>query len=458
MEWAKLLCHDRLRQTTRQPEETRTEIERDYGRVIFSTPVRRLQDKAQVFPLEPIDAVRTRLTHSLEVSSVSRGLAHSVGIALLRLKKIKQEQLYDIENVAATCGLIHDLGNPPFGHAGEEAMRDWFRKQPEKFWKFDTTTKQKYRKDFENFEGNAQTLRLVATLQLLSDRSGLNLTCATLSAGSKYTASSLQIDKNSQAKKKLGFFNSEKNIVDEVRTRTGTGGKRNPITLLVEAADDIVYSVVDLEDGIKKGVVSWIEVAKILDDYSSRIGANIIRSCVNGAETRINAATIPLGGRNRDEAISQFFRTLVIGKATDAVTHVFVENYSSIMAGEYDKELLYDPGSSVGELYQVLKGEIGFKHVYCSKETLRLELLGRNVIHYLMDTFWQADSAAKPKTFARKTYDLLSQNYRTVFENPTSHEKTLPTAYRKIMLITDYICGMTDSFALNLKCELQNGQ
>jgi dGTPase len=119
--------------------------------------------------------------------------------------------------------------------------------------------------------------------------------------------------------------------------------------------------------------------------------------------------------------------------------------------------LLYDLKCGVRGLYETLKQEIGFKNVYCSKETLRLELLGRNVIHYLMDTFWQADPSAKSKTFARKTYNLLSQNYRTVFENPLDYEKKLPASYRKALLITDYICGMTDTFALNLNRELQNG-
>jgi len=457
MEWAKLLCHDRLRQTNRQPEETRTEIERDYGRVIFSTPVRRLQDKAQVFPLEPIDAVRTRLTHSLEVSSVSKGLAHSVCQTLLQNTKITQEQAYDIESIAATCGLIHDLGNPPFGHAGEQAIRDWFKEKSETFWEFDTTTGQKYRKDLENFEGNAQTLRLVATLQVLSDRSGLNLTCATLSAASKYTASSLEIDGTRQSKKKLGFFSSEQKIIADVRQQTGTGDKRNPITLMVEASDDIVYSVVDLEDGIKKGVLSWADARRILDENRGKIGDQLFVDCIERAEQKIAEATIPLNGRNKDEAIAQYFRTYVIGKAVDAVHRQFMNNYEAIMAGNYEKELLYDLKCGVLGLYTVLKEEIGCKNVYCSKETLRLELLGRNVIHYLMDTFWRANPSEKPKTFARKTYNLLSQNYRTVFENPTTHEKSLPDTYRKALLITDYICGMTDTFALNLNRELQNG-
>jgi dGTPase len=233
MNWDKLLCHDRRRITTRQAEETRTEIERDYGRVIFSTPVRRLQDKAQVFPLEQIDAVRTRLTHSLEVSSVARGLAHSVCLALLADKKITPLQAFDIESMAATCGLVHDLGNPPFGHAGEEAIRDWFRKQNKKFWTFDTTSDKRYRKDLENFEGNAQTLRLVATLQILSDRTGLNLTSATLSAATKYTASSVEINEKRQSKKKLGFFNSERGIYrrgEEKHRNTGQEESGNVVS------------------------------------------------------------------------------------------------------------------------------------------------------------------------------------------------------------------------------------
>src|SRR5436190_18256648 len=128
MEWAQLLCHDRLRQTTRQPEETRSEIERDYGRVIFSTPVKRLQDKAQVFPLEPHDAVRTRLTHSLEVSSVARGLGIAIAKWLRTRNEIAEGTERSIEAIASTCGLIHDLGNPPFGHSGEDAIREWFNR------------------------------------------------------------------------------------------------------------------------------------------------------------------------------------------------------------------------------------------------------------------------------------------------------------------------------------------
>lgn len=454
MNWNQLLCPERIRQTTKQKEEARSEIHRDYGRVVFSTPVRRLQDKAQVFPLETLDAVRTRLTHSLEVSSVARGVAQVVARELLRRGWLtSEEQVYDVETVAATCGLIHDIGNPPFGHAGETAIQEWFGGKNKGFWKFDLTKNRRYEKDMKQFEGNAQTLRLLATLQILSDRTGLNLTFATLSAVLKYIASSAEVDKESVSRKKIGFFSSEEWLVERVREKTGTGKARNPITFLVEASDDMVYSVVDIEDGIKKCVITWECVREILKANRSRFGEELFKDCVEKSEERIDQAQVSV--RNRDEAVSQYFRTRVIVRAQDAVRRAFAENYEAIMSGAYDKEILYD--SEIGEFYAVLKEEINYKHVYNAKETLRLELLGRNVIRFLLDTFWEAEKSEKSRTFSQKIYNLLSQNYRWVFEHPIPQEGHLPEEYRRLQLVTDYICGMTDSFALNLRRELQHG-
>ena len=146
-QWSKLLCDDRHRPTVRQVGEVRTEIARDYGRAVFATPVRRLQDKAQVFPLEPIDAVRTRLTHSLEVSAIARDLSHAVAAELVAAHKINSQQAYEIESIAATVGSIHDIGNPPFGHAGEQAIQDWFKIHPEVFKKFPAAQRSKLSAD-----------------------------------------------------------------------------------------------------------------------------------------------------------------------------------------------------------------------------------------------------------------------------------------------------------------------
>lgn len=267
MNWNQLLSSRRVKGLRGEKSSTilegdpRTEFDRDYGRTVFSTPVRRLQDKAQVFPLEEHDAVRTRLTHSLEVSSVARSLGEAA-----ERQAVKREgsgtKAVCIPTIAATCGLIHDLGNPPFGHAGELAIADWFRKRekedPALFADFDPkdgkakANETQFAKDFLNFEGNAQTQRLLSRLQVLADDYGLNLTCGTLSASCKYVAASNAIDSSIQAKKKHGYFASENDLMSKLRDEVGTADARNPITFLVEAADDIVYSTVDLEDGVKK--------------------------------------------------------------------------------------------------------------------------------------------------------------------------------------------------------------
>jgi dGTPase len=257
MEWAKLLSTHRLnppKSPSKVAGDERDEFDRDLDRVVYSTPFRRLQDKTQVFPLEPNDSVRTRLTHSLEVSQAARGTAKHVCRWLLDERRVDERQAKCIETIAAACGLVHDLGNPPFGHSGELAIRDWFRRPG-----CDLLGKLggPYADDFRSFEGNAQTLRLVTKLQILADFHGLNLTCGTLSAACKYTAPSDALDENVHERTKVGFFASEKETVEEVRHGAGTGEARNPIAFLVEAADDAVYNAVDLEDGFRKGLLDW---------------------------------------------------------------------------------------------------------------------------------------------------------------------------------------------------------
>lgn len=409
-----------------------------------------------MFPLEPIDAVRTRLTHSLEVSSMARGLANGVCQKLIQSKLVSHEDAYAIETIAATCGLLHDIGNPPFGHFGETAIRDWFLnesiKNPNSL-NFDYPSGETLRKDLLNFEGNAQTIRLLSKLQVLSDRYGLNLTAATFSALSKYTANSLEIGKpNFQSKKKLGYFTSEKNIIDLVRKETGTGDSRNPISLLVEASDDMVYSVVDIEDAIKKSVITWADVVAYLEEHGGPLGKELCQA----AHSTIGKSTLlkHLNRDARDEGTAQYFRTFLMRDASEAVQQTFIKLYEPIMNGTYEGELLYD--SDAGPTYKALK-DFAAKRVYNAKEILRLELLGHHVIHSLLDIFSVSEVSPKTKTFGQKAYALMSQNYRLIYETPDEWELTLPDPYRKALLATDYICGMTDSFAMNLHQELTHG-
>jgi dGTPase len=456
MEWKKLLNSERPRQSTSTGDH-REEFERDYDRAVFSSPVKRLQDKAQVFPLEPHDSVRTRLTHSLEVSSVARGLVRKVCSILPG--KFEPNQDRQIEAIAATCGLIHDLGNPPFGHSGEDAIREWFRKSfkendlIERLGKRDDLAQ-----DFLKFEGNAQTLRIVAKLQVLADYNGLNLTYGTLSALCKYTASSKEAGfGDNHAHSKPGYFTSEADLIHTMREKTGTRDARNPITFLIEAADDIVYSVADIEDGIKKKILKWKELEHLLNLPCG--GAKETVEKVIGVKK-----TILSPSKNPDELPDDIhataFRTASISILVNSAAEAFKNNYESIMMGTFHGELV--TANNTNDYMEVLKS-IGRKHVYCTPANLKLELLGRKVIHDLLTLFWEGASqldtecTIKPKNFSGKLQALLSDAYRKVFQEFSKTKTELPIDYYRLQLVTDYVCGMTDTFAKRLHAELCNG-
>ena len=473
MEWEKLLSEKRIRELLEdksanpsKPDE-RTQHGRDYDRAIFSTPVRRMQDKTQVFPLEPNDSVRTRLTHSLEVSNIARNMARGIGNWLLEEKKIDSEQRDSIEIIATTCGLIHDLGNPPFGHAGEKAIQEWFECQDKKdssFFKFASKPEnaEQLKKDFLKFEGNAQTIRLISKLQVLADFHGLNFTCATMSAACKYIASSNEITDDLHEKSKLGYFTSEQYLIEKVQKETGTENIRNPIAYIVESADDIAFSVVDIEDGVKKGVISWGVLKEKLEEEfveaskgDSKSDSGMLELCFSKADDYLKKADLSIlkKGKPHDNAMAQAFRVFVIIESAKAIEKAFKEKYKDIMNGDYPNELYKD--SEAGALIEACK-EVGIKYIYCSKETLKLELMGRRVIHDLMDIFWEGASSKDKKGFAGKIYDLTSRNYRVVY-NKAMEEKELPAKYCSMQLMTDYICGMTDTFACTLHKRLTNG-
>jgi dGTPase len=490
MDWNAILNAERPRPSTSTGDH-REQFERDYDRAVFSSPVKRLQDKAQVFPLEPHDSVRTRLTHSLEVSSVARGLVRKVCKDFLLLNgEIKDGQDRQIEAIAATCGLIHDLGNPPFGHSGEDAIQEWFEKYvTEAELKRCLGQKEELVRDFLRFEGNAQTLRIVAKLQVLADFHGLNLTYGTLSALCKYTASSLEalayekaedeLDgientygagskqfseaaaKLDHAKSKTGYFTSESNLVQTIREKNKTENARNPITFLVEAADDIVYSVADIEDGVKKRILSWCELSQLLQKGPEATAATV-ETILKRQEAIL--APSPNPKDLPDDVRCAAFRTASIGVLVEAAADTFKKNYEEIMAGKF-------AGKGKGELvgmgptapFVELLKLIGRTKIYCTHSNLKLELLGRKVIKDLLCMFWEGarefepDKLIKPKKFPGKLQALLSDAYRKVFAHFAKERADLPIEYHRFQLVTDYVCGMTDSFAKRLHSELTNG-
>lgn len=457
MNWQNLLNPRRPRDTT-IPSDSRDQFERDFDRSVFSTPVKRLQDKAQVFPLEEHDAVRTRLTHSLEVSSVARGLAARNAKWLLEQGEIDRGMDRSIEAIAATCGLIHDLGNPPFGHAGEDAIRAWFRRSGREKCLQNSLTDEQQIQDFLKFEGNAQSLRLVTKLQILADYHGLNLTFGTLSVLRKYVASSDRADRSStnRAYKKPGYFASEVDIVERIRNETGTGAARHPICLLVEAADDIAYLTADIEDAVKKGVLSWNKIRENLQPQDDSVNMALERQ-----KKILKAGRACVPSNLDDDMWVTAFRTAAIFVMADGVSREFREQYEQIINGRYRHALLEQ--SDAAKLAAHLQ-RIGETLVYPTRSTLTLELMGRRVIGDLMDVFWEGAKAMTgeddPKTssFEGKAAALISPNYRQVFQYSVANAQDIPEEYFRFQLVTDYVCGMTDSFAKRLHADLFNGR
>lgn len=449
--------------------EVRTEIERDYDRILFSTPVRRLADKTQVFPLDKNDSVRTRLTHSHEVSN----LARSFGTALCFKYQIAndvEDAQRNIPSLLAAIGLVHDLGNPPFGHQGEAAIQSWFKdneKQVLDGVKGKLSKQQK--QDFLRFEGNAQGFRLVTRLQLLNDDFGLDLTYATLSAMMKYPVGSHQVkqgDESTAASKKHGYFAAEQEIAERVMQKAGLAvGKRHPLAYVMEACDDIAYVVLDAEDAVKKGLASFSDLISHLyphreDDIVNRV---YDQSLEKHDEYRQLAS--PLSPAELNDVSMQRFRVFAIGAMISAATDAFTQNKDVLTRGESALGLM---ALSKAEKLRGLLKNFAFKHAYSHKSVLKLELQGYNVIRDLMNIFWAAivdydnpqNADVLPRDFKRSrpftkyVYGRISENYRRIFENPTDAVKKLPLRYRECLLLTDMISGMTDSFAMDLHQEL----
>jgi dGTPase len=417
--WDKLLSSERQRPTDRHKEDKRSEFERDYDRLVTSSALRRLQDKTQVFPLEHHDFIRTRLTHSLEVSAYGRSFGAEVArrIAKSRFDDLATPER-DIPTVMSTVCLAHDIGNPPFGHFGETAIRSWFESWFKKSEENRSGLSDSQQNDFLNFEGNAQGLRILSYLQCLNDDKGLNFTYGTLGSSLKYTASSLEIDKNRKSKQKVGYFTSEKELFEKIQNATGLGNARHPLAFLMEASDDIAYSTTDLEDALKKRVVEFDTIVEALEtnlkgtshfDLLEDRRENIQKEDRKGLKD-IYMHRKDEGWSTREAAQIAFvnFRVAAIGAMFRSCVNSFIENYEAIMEGEFDKELITISDSS--KLCSALK-DIVDKYVYSSHSVLMVEVIGNQVIHSLLDMFVKAvtsDSREDIRTLDGKLFNLVS--------------------------------------------------
>ena len=465
MNWKNILCEDRIRQFSKSTSsrDLRTEFEKDYHRIISSAAFRRLQDKTQVFPLDKNDYVRTRLTHSLEVSSFARSLGQSVGQSIINNKLSKDfsyEQRESISDILECAGLIHDIGNPPFGHFGESAIQDWcknnFVKLTFKEKKIDEILSDEQKNDFYHFEGNAQALRVVSKLHFLVDENGMNLTKALLSTIIKYPVNSTGIDKYSGniRTKKMGYFDADKDIFENVDASVGSNGNRNPLTYLLEAADDIAYLTADIEDSLKKGMISLdtliLEINERISKSQNEEAADFANQCLEKLNKKYEKAT----DKNLSEpdvyAIENWM-VIVQGQVLQIVTDCFVDNYESIMAGTFAKSLI--EGSKASLLMDIL-GDIAFKYTFTSKPIYKLEIAADTILNFLLDKFMKAilyyDTDEKLSVVDKKIISMISRDYMHIYHYYSEGKSESDRLYLRLLLVTDYICGMTDSFAKNL--------
>lgn len=443
--------------------EVRTEIERDFDRILFSTPVRRLADKTQVFPLDRNDSVRNRLTHSYEVSNLARGF----GTALCYSKSSTftgiELATRDVPALLAATGLVHDLGNPPFGHQGETAIQHWFTEN-EKLISPAKKDDALY-EDFRLFEGNAQAFRLVTRLQLLNDTYGLDLTYATLAAMMKYPTASNLRDKNVAAKKKHGFFRSEEEIALAVLKEVGLGlGERHPLAYIMEACDDIAYVVLDAEDSIKKGLASFADLISFLGHHGKDDELiNLVSKLSQAKHLEYRESSSNLSPAELNDISMQRFRVFAIGAMIREASKTFEEHLDSFLLGHQKKPLLEI--SKAEKLRETLKS-FSYTHGYTHKSVVALELEGFNTIRGLMDMLWFGIDAMAGKSksqqgkqhpFAKYVFTRISENYRRIFESGKESGK-FPLWYYKCQLLTDMVSGMTDSYAGYLYKELKSLQ
>jgi dGTPase len=434
MEWINLLTTARVGMQSLDEEIGRTVFQRDFDRIIFSPAFRRLQSKTQVFPLPEIDFIHTRLTHSLETSSVGRSLGQMV-VEKLEEKKpgiFNKNKLIpqSISSVVAAATIAHDIGNPPFGHSGEEAISYWFNTSKGKELIKDLSKEQQA--DLMNFEGNAMGFRILTkTLPHKSKRTGgLGITAATMGAFTKYPCESIEGNQKGKGigRKKFGFFQSEKAIFEQtaqqlslIREGSSFSWKRAPLAFLVEAADDICYLIMDLEDGYRLKLIPFETIEKLLIQL---IGDDLIKE-------RYELIL------DESEKIG-YLRAKSINSLVQETSTAFIDNYNEIMSGVFNSSLTEIIGKGE-ELSQIRK--ISREKIYSYRKVQEIEAAGFEIISGLLESFLMA-LTNKNKTRESKIRKLITPTY--LYDFNTADEK-----YEAIMAIIQFIAGMTDRFAID---------
>ena len=435
MNWEQLLSLKRYgdsnKRIRKEEDETRLGFEVDYDRVIFSSEFRSLQDKTQVIPLSETDFVHTRLTHSLEVSVVGRSLGRCVGQKLLEkhphLQKAHGYQANDFGAIVAAAALAHDIGNPPFGHSGEKAIGEFFKTGEGKKYKEQLTNKEY--QDLCDFEGNANGFKILTESRSGRD-GGLRLSYATLGAFMKYPKESLPKKPTRHiADKKYGFFQSEKDAFQDVANELGLINRsdkamsfsRHPLAFLVEAADDICYTIIDFEDGINLGLIQ--------EEFALEYLINIVRDKI---KTKSYYAL-----SNKEDRVS-YLRALAIGTLIDEAVDIFIKHEESILNGDFDCALL-DKSKYEAQINDIIK--ISIENIYQSTDVVDKEIAGYGVINTLLETYTKAINNCFDNTVSNYDKLILKSLPDTIRTDETS-------LYNRLSSVCYYVSLLSDSKAI----------
>ena len=433
MNWQQLISNKRLGQEERHAErhDDRSEFKRDYDRLIFSAPFRRLQNKTQVFPLPGSIFVHNRLTHSLEVASVGRSLGDDVAHELIRRHPELADTLFaQIGTIVSAACLAHDLGNPPFGHSGEKAIQTYFTEGDGLELK--ASVSQEFWDDITHFEGNANAFRLLTHRFKGRREGGFVMTYSTLASIVKYPFASSLAGK----KGKFGFFTTEQTTYQRIADEMGVICKsqpgeplryaRHPLVYLVEAADDICYEIMDIEDSHKLKILTFDETASLLLQFFD-----------DATRQRILQRITDEGITDNNEKVT-YMRASVIGLLEHKCVEVFVAHEEQILNGSFEGSLIDHISQRERDAYRACM-DVSIRKIYNSKPVLDVELSGYKIIETLMDSLIQA--AVYPEKFhSKQLIGRVSSQYHI----------DSPDLETRIMAMIDYISGMTDVYALDV--------
>ncbi len=487
--WKRLLAPQRLRasHTSHEVGDRRNAFQQDQHRILLSASFRRLQDKTQVFPLERSDFVRTRLTHSLEVASLARSLGHMAGHLLCERGLAPELEFADVQamgDLLYCAGLVHDIGNPPFGHYGETSIREAFRdhmqrlqyrQRPLTAW-----LSSAQQADFLHFEGNAEALRVLSKLHFVVDEHGMNLTLPLLASLIKYPVPSSRVDPEHPAVMyhKAGWFQAEEDLVARIHEATGLGlGQRHPLTWLLEAADDISYGTADIEDGYKKNFFSYEDLLQDLAEFEPKwshdglaLSAPSILASKQAARYAEELAQLKnIWQKAQDlkqtEAVGAFvtpglyaiqnWLIALQSRLIREVAELFVQQEGAIMTGEWATPLLAQCPS--GAVLEALS-QIAAKRIFRSRPIVQIEISAHTVISGILEQLlpaavtWEEEA---PSSLEPRLMSLVSENFRAQYRYAARGQDEAQRLYLRLLLVTDYVSGMTDSYAFSLFQQLK---